>query len=401
MTGPEAREAAGRWLSLVAADVELSAYLIGVDWDRLKAHLARSLTSGTGGEPEIPCLGWSESQHRRAVDYLLGVLKPHVEASTDDLWAAVEERFPGLLPEREAPLLHAALRQLVRGADDRPSRLALLAVLGRAYRHHGLRPEHAAVIDDALQARVPWREVERAAGLMGDGPAWWPAEVLDHHLACDGVAILTVRPWRRLPYLPGQAVPVCTPRRPGRWRWLCPANAPRPDGTVELHVRAVRGGAVSTSLVRQVRPGELLHLGPPTDTGLRLGEMGDLLLIAGGTGLAPLRAIVEQVAAAPDGRHLTLIVGSRDVASLYDAITLDKLQQAHDWLTVVPAFSHDLLAGPGERGDALTVALDHHRPDQHVYVCGPPLMLAGARLGLLAAGVPAERIHLPDRIPWR
>ncbi|MFV2113552.1 hypothetical protein ACFHW0_14590 [Micromonospora sp. LOL_025] len=50
---------------------------------------------------------------------------------------------------------------------------------------------------------------------------------------------------------------------------------------------------------------------------------------------------------------------------------------------------------PAERGDALTIALGHHRPDHDVYVCGPPPMLAGARLRLLAAGVPADRIHLP------
>ncbi|SBT54920.1 FAD-binding oxidoreductase [Micromonospora narathiwatensis] len=399
MTVPEAREAVGRWLSLVAADVELSAYLIGVDWDRLKAHLARSLTSGTGGEVEIPNLGWSEAQHRRAVDYLAGVLKTHHERSAASFWEAVEVRCPGLLPEREAPLLHAALRQLT-AKHDRPNRLALLAVLGRAYRRYGLRPEHAAVIDGALQAAVPWQKVERAAGLMGDGPAWWPAEVVGHDRACDGVAILTVRPWRRLPFRPGQAVPVCTPRRPGRWRWLCPANAPRPDGTVELHVRAVPGGTVSTSLVHEVRPGELLHLGPPVDTGLGLVG-GDLLLVAGGTGLAPLRALVEQVAADPDGRRVTLVVGARSVESLYDAVTLDKLQQTHHWLTIVPALSHDSSADPGERGDALTVALDHLRPDQAVYACGPPAMRAGSRLRLLAAGVPAERIHLPERIPWR
>ncbi|MFU8851509.1 FAD-binding oxidoreductase [Micromonospora sp. SL1-18] len=399
MTEPEAREVVARWLSLVAADVELSPYLIGVDWERLKAHLARSLTSVTGGaaEPEIPPMGWSEAQHRRAADYLMGVLKPPTEPGAANFWEAVEDRCPGLLPELEAPLLQAALHQLTI-KDDRPNRWALLAVLGRAYRRYGLHPAHTAVIDDALQTRVPWQKVEWAAARMGDGPAWWPAEVLDHDRAADGVAILTVRPWRRLPYQSGQAMPVCTPRRPGRWRWLCPANAPRPDGTVELHVRAVPGGAVSTSLVHEVRPGELLHFGPPVDTGLSLVD-GDLLLVAGGTGLAPLRALVEQVAAAPDGRRVTLIVGARSVESLYDAVTLDKLR--HDWLTIVPAFSHDQLAEPGEQGDALTVALDHLHPDQAVYVCGPPAMLAGSRLRLLAAGVPAERIHLPERIAWR
>ncbi|MFG3601622.1 FAD-binding oxidoreductase [Micromonospora chersina] len=385
MTEQETTEAVTRWLSLVAADAELSPYLIGVDRERLTEQVARALTTGT----DLPYLGWSESEQRRAESYL----------RRRSFWEQVEDRCVGLLPERDAPLIEAALRRLT-DRPDRPEKLALLSVLGRAYRRFGLRPEHQAVIDDALRATVPWQEVESAAITAGDGPAWWPVEVLDHDLACDGVAVITVRPWRRLPYRPGQAVPVCTPRRPGRWRWLCPANAPRPDGTVELHVRAVRGGAVSTSLVHQVRPGELLYLGPPADTGLSLHD-GDLLVIAGGTGLAPLRAIVEQVAAAQDGRQVTLIVGSRDVASLYDAITLDKLQQAHDWLTVVPAFSHDPLAEPGEWGDALTVALDHLHGDQQVYVCGPPLMLAGARLRLLAAGVPAARIHLPERIPWR
>ncbi|MEU8260789.1 FAD-binding oxidoreductase [Micromonospora sp. NPDC048999] len=279
MTEPQIREAVARWLSLVAADVELSAYLIGVDWDRLKAHLARAVTSATTGEPEVACLGWSEAQHRRAVDYLMGVLRPYRRPSAADFWEFVEDRYRGLLPESAAPLLQAALYQLAI-QDDRPNRLALLAVLGAAYRRYGLRPDHHTVIDDALQTGVPWEEVERAAARVGDGPAWWPAEVLDHDLAAGGVAVLTVRPWRRLRYLPGQAVPVCTPRRPGRWRWYCPANAPRPDGTIELHVRAVPDGTVSTSLVHDVRPGELLYLGPPTDTGLGLAD-SDLLLVAG------------------------------------------------------------------------------------------------------------------------
>ncbi len=397
MTEPQIREAVARWLSLVAADVELSAYLIGVDWDRLKAHLARALTSATGGEPEVPCLGWSEALHRRAVDYLTGVLKSYRKRSAAEFWEFVEDRCPGLLPERVAPLLQAALHQLIIKNEVRPNRRALLAVLGRAYRRYGLRPDHTTIIDDALQVGVPWKKVERAARRVGDGPAWWPAEVLDRDLAAHDVAILTVRPWQRLPYQPGQAVPVCTPRRPGRWRWLCPANAPRPDGTIELHVRAVRGGVVSPSLVHEVRPKDLLYLGPPTDTGLHLTD-GDLLLVAGGTGLAPLRALVEQVAANPAGRRVTLIVGARTIEALYDAVTLDKLR--HDWLTIVPTFSHDHLDQPGECGDALTVALDHWR-GQTVYVCGPPAMLAGSRLRLLTAGIPADRIHLPERIPWR
>ncbi|GAB3063383.1 ferredoxin reductase domain-containing protein [Micromonospora schwarzwaldensis] len=316
-------------------------------------------------------------------------------------WAAVEARCPGLLPERDAALLHASLLRLLNGGgDDRAARLALLRVLGGAYRSLGWRPWHAAAIGGALLAAPgvrwwrAWRLVERTAARLGDGPAWWPVEVVDHDRAAEGVATMTVRPWRRLPHRPGQAVPVCTPRHPGRWRWLSPANAPRPDGTVEFHVRAV--GSVSSSLVHRVRVGEPLHLGAPADSGLELADGDDdLLLVAGGTGLAPLRALVEHVAATPAGRRVTLIVGARTFADVYDAIALDKLQQAQDWLTIVPAFSDDPEAEPGEQGTAIGLAIHHHRPGQHVYACGPPAMLAAARRWLPIAGVPADRLHLP------
>ncbi|MEU3456450.1 oxidoreductase [Micromonospora sp. NPDC006766] len=338
----------------------------------------------------------------------------YAHQAADHFWCTIEDRHRGLLPERTAGVFLAALGRLASGGDDPAGRAALLAVLGRAYRRYRLLP-HQLAIEAALTATVarhtPWtpeltaawaRAAQHAstaaidsAERAGDGPAWWPAQVIDRDRAAKGITILTVRPWQRLLFRPGQAVPVCTERWPGRWRWLSPANAPRPDGTLEFHVRAV--AAVSRALVHSVRPGDPLWLGPPRDTGLTLdpASAADLLLVAGGTGLAPLRALVEQVAASPAGR-VTLVVGARSFADLYDAVSLDKLQCAHDWLTVVPAFSHDPLAEPGARGDALTVALEHHRPGQEVYLCGPPPMVAGSRLRLLAAGVPAERVHLPD-----
>ncbi|MEU8422923.1 FAD-binding oxidoreductase [Micromonospora sp. NPDC048835] len=232
---------------------------------------------------------------------------------------------------------------------------ALLAAVAR-HAQPVWTPQLTVVAERALGRAM--RAIRRAAAHAGDGRAWWHVEVIGHDRPSPDIAILTVRPWRRLPFRPGQAVPVCTPRRPGHWRWLSPANAPRADGTVELHVRAV----------------------------------------AGGTGLAPLRALVEQVAAAPDGRRVTLIVGARAFTDLYDSIALDKLQCAHDWLTIVPAFSDDPCAGPAERGDALTIALDHHEPEQDIYLCGPPAMLADARSRLRALDIRAARIHLPRRV---
>lgn len=71
------QEVVGRWLRLVVADAELSPYLIGVDLERLGAHLAAGLAAAVEGQPrEDPWRGFglSEEQHRRVVDYLAGVL---------------------------------------------------------------------------------------------------------------------------------------------------------------------------------------------------------------------------------------------------------------------------------------------------------------------------------------
>ncbi|MEU5912889.1 hypothetical protein [Micromonospora sp. NPDC047527] len=71
-------EAVGQWLRLVVADAELSPYLIGVDLGRLAAHLTAGLANALAGGA-TPSDGWrglglSEAQHRRVVDYLVGVL---------------------------------------------------------------------------------------------------------------------------------------------------------------------------------------------------------------------------------------------------------------------------------------------------------------------------------------
>ncbi|MFV2103528.1 FAD-binding oxidoreductase [Micromonospora sp. LOL_024] len=236
------------------------------------------------------------------------------------------------------------------------------------------------------------RLAERAAGALGDGPQVMVGEVESRSEPVAGVVVLTVRPVRRLRYEPGQALPVGTPRLPGRWRWLSPANAPRPDGRLEFHVRAVARGVVSPLLVGEVMPGETVWLGPPADVGLSLARAGgaDLLLAAGGTGLAPLRAMVEQVVVSPGDRRVTLVVGARTLFDLYDAVALDKLADAHRrWLTVVPTFCHDPAVEPAAQGDLLTVARYHHRPGQAFFVCGPPALIEAARVRLPAAGVAA------------
>ncbi|MGH3243628.1 MAG: FAD-binding oxidoreductase, partial [Spirillospora sp.] len=127
------------------------------------------------------------------------------------------------------------------------------------------------------------------------------------------LAVLTLRPERPLPFRAGQHVTVQTPRWPRVWRPYWIANAPRPDGTLRLHVRALPGGWVSGALVRHTAPGDTVLLGPATGP-MALDPRSErgLLLIGGGTGLAPMKALAEQaVTTGVPGRDLRAGHGHR------------------------------------------------------------------------------------------
>ena len=100
-----------------------------------------------------------------------------------------------------------------------------------------------------------------------------------------------------LPYTAGQYVSVEIARWPRVWRSYSMANAPREDNLLEFHVRAVGAGWVSSALVHYAQLGDVLRLGPAR------GIAGDRpasptatsMLVGGGTGLAPLKAMIEDM----------------------------------------------------------------------------------------------------------
>ena len=101
------------------------------------------------------------------------------------------------------------------------------------------------------------------AATADDGPPPGSAAVVEHRRIGWNIAVITVRPPEPMPYRPGQYVSVETPQRPRLWRYLSPANAPREDGLLEFHVRAVAEGWVSRALVTHTRLGDTWRIGPP------------------------------------------------------------------------------------------------------------------------------------------
>jgi NAD(P)H-flavin reductase len=311
--------------------------------------------------------------------------------------------------------LFAALGQVVARVDDLDTLVPILQQLGRDHRKFGTVAAHYPAVgasllatlehfddewDDALAAS--WTEAYeliaqvmiKAADESTDQPPWWDAEVVDHDRRTVDVAVLTLAPSTPVDYLPGQALSVETELRPRLWRWYSPANAPRPDGTLELHVEARDGGPVSTALVRQVQKGDTVRLGPPVGhLALDTGSERDLLLVAGGTGLAPVKAIVDQVARQGPPRRVDLFVGARTEDAFYDRADLHRLAQALPWLTVTLAVSQDETSAL-EHGDIGDVVLRHGPwASRDAYVAGNPAMVEDTVTRLHSHGLPMGRIR--------
>ena len=124
-------------------------------------------------------------------------------------------------------------------------------------------------------------------------PAYWPAEVVAHERRGRDVAVFTCVPLYEFTFRPGQYVNLESPHQPRVWRPYSIANAPRPDGSLEFHVRAL-GGWVSAALVRRLIVGNVVNLGPPMGVMvLDRHSTRDLVCVAGGTGLAPIKALVD------------------------------------------------------------------------------------------------------------
>ena len=329
----------------------------------------------------------------------------------------------GLFPCEMTQTRAAVFRMLtavLTGLDDHRRTEQLLGQIARDHRKFGVRDKHYAPFFGALyalgedrggsawtpDAAAAWKaalsyfSAVMTAAAAQDAqvqPAWWTGEIVEHDRRSGTVAVLTIRPDRPLSYSPGQYISVQAPRWPRIWRSYSIANAPRENGLIDLHVRAVPGGMVSTALVSRCSAGDVLVLGPARgDMLMPKDPERDLVCIAGGTGLAPVKALTEAVIkAARHGRRraVTLYAGARTSQDLYDLDDLETLRLAYPSLTVIPVAEHQLEEFEGRVGRLPDVAGAHPSfRDCEVYIAGPAAMVS-ATARALAKRVPANRLH--------
>jgi NAD(P)H-flavin reductase len=317
-----------------------------------------------------------------------------------------------------------ALVQIVESLSTPDEMATYVAQLGRDHRKYGVDAAMYEAVGAALLATLrrfagpaftpaaeqAWTDayavlsalmIQAADEASVSAPPFWPAEVVSIDERFRGMAVLTIALDPGLRFEAGQHVTVQHPRWPRVWRPYSIAGRPREDGLVQLHVKAISGGWVSNALVHHCEPGSQLTLGPPLGTMTLAPSAGrDLVCVAGGTGLAPIKAIVEQAvrdsSALP--RRIHLFCGARRRAELYDLDDLWRLADAWPGLQVIPVTSDDR-AFDGMQGNVGRVAARYlpHR-DCEAYLAGPPAMVRESLRALVQAGLPRARIHYDDAL---
>jgi len=159
------------------------------------------------------------------------------------------------------------------------------------------------------------------------------------------------------------------------------ANAPSQSDLIELNIRRVPGGEATGYIHERLREGERLRVsGPYGRFFVRASKPGDLIFLAGGTGLSSPKSMILDLLESGDSRGITLVYGQRNRAELYYHEFFERLAAKHENFTYLPALSEPEAADAwsGAVGFVHEVAKAHFGgmfAGRTAYLCGPPPMI--------------------------
>ncbi|MDH5286289.1 MAG: CDP-6-deoxy-delta-3,4-glucoseen reductase [Betaproteobacteria bacterium] len=198
----------------------------------------------------------------------------------------------------------------------------------------------------------------------------------------------------RLQFLAGQYVDFLL--KDGHRRSFSLATPPHDDALLELHIRHIPGGFFTDPLFTSYKGREILRIEGPLGT-FFLREESDkpMIFVAGGTGFAPIKAMLEHLFHHGTERPMVLYWGARSLADLYLPDLPARWQSEHPNFTFIPVLSEPKPADnwPGRTGFVHQAVLDDFRDlsGYQVYACGAPAMIDAARSTFTAArGLPAD-----------
>ncbi len=208
-----------------------------------------------------------------------------------------------------------------------------------------------------------------------------------------------------IPFTPGQFVNVVVPgTTPDTVRSYSLANAPDDSDRIDLLVKLLPGGAFSALLESGLRVGDTLTLyGPLGELRLRLSHR-KVIMVAGGSGLAPFLSMLRNLERRNSPREIDLVFGARTAADLYLVEELERLAAALPGVRFLPTLSEPGNAPwKGERGLVTEVIARRYTSldGYDAYLAGPPAMIEATVPLLTGLGVRPANVRFDAFVPSR
>ncbi|WP_439519761.1 2Fe-2S iron-sulfur cluster-binding protein [Hydrogenophaga sp.] len=247
---------------------------------------------------------------------------------------------------------------------------------------------------DVVLQPASWKRVDPSARKT------LTAKVYSNQLAAPDVSVLRLRlpAGQRAKFQAGQYLQILL--EDGSARCYSMANPPHESDGATLHIRHVAGGQFSQR-VAQLAPGDPLRIELPFgNVALASEDTRPIVFVAGGTGFAPVKSILDDMLKKRVQRDITLIWGAREPAGLYLRSAVERWQKQWPDFRFIAALSDvpsdDAFAGRAD--DALRqccAALGGHV----VYCCGSPPMVSAVRSAAAEKGLAPEDFHADVFVP--
>lgn len=216
-----------------------------------------------------------------------------------------------------------------------------------------------------------------------------------------GVFLTILRPEEGIIFKPGQYIQLEVPKyklsRSAEYRAYSIASDPHDHKGIELHVGLFEKGIVSTYVHKYLRTGDRVTVrGPFGDFYVRETDR-EILLIATGTGLAPMMSILRYMRKSGEKKHATLFFGTQYQKGLYCIDELSEMEKSLPSFSFIPILSREAedSGWKGERG-RVTDLISRRIPegaDIDVYICGNADMVDSCEALLAKKKIPLEHIY--------
>ena len=223
-----------------------------------------------------------------------------------------------------------------------------------------------------------------------------PARVQELRRVADDVIVMKLKlpANERLQFIAGQYIEFLL--ADGKRRAFSLANTPDQDDLLELHLRLIPGGTFTELVFSKMKERDILRFEGPLGS-FRLHEDSDrpVIMLAGGTGFAPIKALVEHALHQRITRPMAIYWGARNRGGLYLPELPQQWAAAHPHIRYTPVLSEPDAADAwtGRTGlvhQAVLEDIADLSPYQ-VYACGAPVMVEAALRDFMARGLPADQ----------